>query len=228
VNAAGWVVEQRLIGWKSLGFTLLTAGAVTVAALLASVFRAQSAITTLLTGGLEVGLPLAAAAVTAWLVGDDPARELQLSWPVSYRTTLMRRAGLATAWPAATALVWSIGLIATNHWIAPGGMPSGELSWVATLLWMNAVACMLTVAVRSQVAAVATLATLTVAEAILFDLFLRNYWLHYVYLFATTRVPAHSFWWSNRLALLGTAAVVAIATWALLSKPERLLMEDDR
>jgi hypothetical protein len=167
-------------------------------------------------------------ALTAALIGDDPARELQLTFPTPYRRTVLRRVILATSWPLLTAAAAAAILITIGRWISPGGAIGGQLAWIAPLAWTTMVCCFLTVAMRAYVVAVTLVATLAAAEMVLGAVFRQNGWLHPVYLLATTDTQAHAYWWSNRLALLGTAVVAAILSRILLGRPERLLMEDDR
>jgi hypothetical protein len=222
-----WQIEWRLLGWRVAGMPVLAIVVITGLALLGQQGKGVAAVaTTLWTAGVEVVVPLAAAIVTAFVVGNDPALELHLSLPVRYRATFFRRALLASVPPVVAALIVAHLLMATRHWMAPASGLAGDLVWIATLTWMTSVVCALTVLLRSAAAAVALVAVLVTAEVLLHDLFVSTSWLHPVFLLATTSAVAPSFWWMNRVALLVTAALAVALTGLLLSHPERLLMED--
>lgn len=221
-----WRLEHRLMGWRALAFPLLTGLTMVVVALLTSLSGGAKNETAILTAGLELGIPVAAAALTASLVGSDPTRELQLSLPASYRTTLARRAALGTGWPILTCIGASVALTAVGRWMAPATGLGGQLTWLAPLAFLTALACLLTVTIRSHVAAVAVLGTLAVAEATVHNLFTSHSWLHPIYGPASTTVAAHGYWWSNRVWLMSLAGVMLACAWMLLARPERLLEDD--
>jgi hypothetical protein len=188
--------------------------------------QAHAVATGLLTAGLEAVVPLAGAILTASMVGNDPARELLLSLPMSYRQILLRRILLASISPMLTALCFAHLLMAANRWVAPAGGAGGDLTWLAPLLWLTAWACALAIMLRSATVAVALVAVLTLAEGFLHDLFVGAIWLRPIFLFATTFSGAHQFWWANRFALLLTASLALVSMWLFLKRPERLLVEE--
>lgn len=222
-----WIAEYRVMGWRSALVPPMIMAAFVAVSWLTHAVGDSSDATTILTAGLELGLPLTAAGLAAVAAGHDPGRELQLSLPTPYRLTVTRRIALIAAWAVALAMLLAAGLIGTGRWTAPAGTIGGQLSWGATLAWLVVVACTITVWTRSHAGAVAVIATLAVAEAAFGDLFVSTSWLHPFYLLATTKQAAHAFWWDNRLWLLGTALVASLVTWLLLGHPERLLTEDE-
>lgn len=221
-----WRLEHRLVGWRALAFPLLTGLTMVLVAVLTSLSGGAKNQTAILTAGLELGIPVAAAALIANLVGSDPTRELQLSLPASYRTTVARRAALGIGWPILTCVGASVALTAAGRWMAPATGLGGQLTWLAPLAFLSALACVLTVTMRSHVAAVAVLGTLAVAEATVHDLFTSHSWLHPIYLLASTTVTAHGYWWANRVWLLSLSGVMLFCTWTALARPERLLEDD--
>ena len=71
---------------------------------------------------LEALCPLGAALAAVSVVGRDPAVELILTTPASYRRVLAGRAGLAVGLAAAATLALAIALFGTGTWPAgPGG-----------------------------------------------------------------------------------------------------------
>jgi hypothetical protein len=222
-----WRIERRLLGWRILAMPILAATGITGLAVLGQVGGGSEAVATiLLTSGIEIVIPLAAAIVTTFVVGNDPALELQLSLPVRYRTTFFRRMLLATIPPGMTALVMAHLLMATGQWVAPTAGLAGDLVWVAPLAWMTGAAGALTVLLRSSAGAVALVTVLAAAEVLLHDLFVSTPWLRPVFLPATTAAVASDFWWMNRVDLLAMAALATALTGLLLSRPARLLMEE--
>lgn len=221
-----WRCEHRLMGWRAICFPALSAAVLLAVALITRASGGADHESTILTGGLELGIPVAGGALTAGFIGVDPARELQLSLPLHYRGTLARRAALSTLWPAMTAVACALALIADRRWIAPvSGFP-GQLAWAAPLFFATSGACALTVLARSHIAAAGVLATVAAGQAILSALFVRDAWLHPFYLLASTNTDAHRFWWSNRLWLVGLGVLALAVSWLALNRPERLLDDD--
>jgi hypothetical protein len=221
-----WIREYTLLTWRPAGLTAATVGAVAALAIVATLVNSHNNSTQLLTGGIELGLPLVAGGLAALPAGHDSARELQLSLPTPYRRTLLRRSVLATMWPTLGTAAASIAMFTTQRWMSPAGFVGGQLTWISPLAWTTTMCCLLTVALRSYVAALTAVGVLGVVELLIGSIFRDHSWLHAIYLPATTDTLAHPFWWSNRLDLLAAAATAALATGLLLRRPERLLWED--
>jgi hypothetical protein len=216
--------EWRLLGWRIIGVPCLMIVTLTSLTLLGQSGSSASTITTaLLTIGLEVGLPLTAALVAATAVGYDPAVELHLSLPVSYRATFFRRLILSCIPTAITAILMTLVLIATGHWLAPASGLLGHLVWIAPLTWLIALVCLLTVLLQSAVIASALIVVLAGAQVLLHDLFASIMWLRPIDLFATTVKFAPPVWWMNRGVLVALGALTFLLTGALLQYPARLL-----
>ncbi len=221
-----WFLEYRLLTWRPAGLAAAGVGAVVSLALVATLVSSHNNSTQLLTGGIELGLPLVAGGLAALPAGHDSARELQLSLPTPYRRTLLRRSILAAMWPALGMATVSIAMVTTHRWMSSAGIVGGQLTWIAPLAWSTTMCCLVTVALRSYVAALMVVSVLGGVELLIGSIFRDQSWLHPLYLPATTDTLAHSFWWSNRLDLLGTAVVAALLTGRLLRRPECLLQED--
>jgi hypothetical protein len=223
-------IERRVLGWRVVGVPALAAVVVVGLALLGEIGgRTSGVATALVTGGIELVVPLSAAVATGFVVGADPARELQLSLPRPYRNTVGRRALLATLAPALVALLLLHLVLRPNGQEVEAVGWAGwavDLTWLATLIWMTAVVCFCTVALRSATAAVALMAVLAATEVLLHDLFVSTPWLRPLFLLATTAGVAPSEWWMNRVALLMMAAPIVALTALLLRRPDRLLLEE--
>ena len=178
---------------------------------------------------VEAVPPLLAATATATATASDPARELQLSLPASYRATLARRVAVACAWPAALAAASVLALAAAGWWPAALGAAGGQLAWLSPLAWLAALAALAAAALRAAPPASALAGAVWVLELLLAGAFLARDWLRPLHLFATTLgpaaglAPAAGWWLANRLALLGAALALGALAWALLGRPERLL-----
>ena len=193
-----------------------------------------------LSASLEIILPLAAGFVVATITSQDPAIELQLSMPRSYDRTALGRLTIIASWTIVIALLSSITSFAlklafvpqpSQSWPAPLQFLTGQLTWLAPLLWLVAVGLCLALLLRSRAASGALLGGIWIAEIIFKDYIAATTWLHPVFLFPTTllplvgTVPADIFnlWLSNRFELIGTALVLLLVGWLLLRNPEGLL-----
>jgi hypothetical protein len=219
--------EWRLLGWRIIGVPCLMIVALISLGLLGQSASSATPITTaLLTVGLEVGLPLTAALVAATAVGNDPAVELHLSLPISYRATFFRRMILSCVPTVGAAIAMTLALVETGYWLAPVSGLLGQLVWIAPLTWLMALVCLLTVLLRSAIVASALIVVLAGAEALFHDLVASTGWLRPINLFATTARVAPPVWWVNRGSLLGLAALAFMLTGAVLQYPARLLGDD--
>jgi hypothetical protein len=223
-----WRHEAARSGWPAL----LTPAVVGVAvAALAAVMLGASAphdtVVRLLVAGSEAVLPLAAGIGAASLAGRDAAVELQLSLPTPYRSTLLRRLAVTVTWPALLALAGSAVPLATGWWPPAHAGAESLLVWAAPLCWLAALGAFLSVWLRSTAAASGVVAGLWLVELIFGPLFGKTPVLAQLYLFPTSRLPDMPGWTTNRAVLLGTAAVLLAGLAWLLSRPHRLLFEED-
>jgi hypothetical protein len=175
----------------------------------------------------EAGLPLAAGVGTASLVGRDPAVEMQLSMPTSYRSTLLRRLAVTVGWPALLALAGIAVLQAGGWWPAAYAGAASLLVWAAPLAFLAALGAFLAVWLRSAAAASGLIGGLWLAELIFAPLLARAPVLRWLYLFPTTVLGSVPGWADNRVALLVAAVALLAGTLALLSRPYRLLTGEE-
>lgn len=203
-------------------------GAVLVlAVVLVSGSEPQTTVSRLLVAGFEAGLPLAAGVGAAALVNRDPAVELQLSLAAPYRSTVLRRLALTVVWSGVLAAAGTGVLLAVGWWPALYRGAASVLVWLSPLLWLSALGAFLAVLLRSSAAASGLVAGVWSVEQLFADLFAAHPLLQAIYLFPTTRLPGMPAWSTNRVVLLATAAVLLLGLCALLSRPHRLLVEED-
>jgi len=193
-----------------------------------------------LSASLEIILPLAAGIVVATITSHDPAIELQLSMPKRYDRTALGRLTIIAGWTINIALISSISIFALKLAFVPQmSQPSsaplqfltGQLTWIAPLLWLVALGLCLALLLRSRAASGALLGGIWIVEIIFKDYFAATSWLHPVFLFPTTLLPLVgplpqailNSWLTNRFELIGTALVLLLLGWLLLRNPEGLL-----
>lgn len=228
MSAARWRHEVRRVGVSALvmppvvfafgGVLVATAGNESMAARLAA-------------GVSEMGLPLAAGIGAASLIGADPAVELQLSLPSSYRSTLARRLAVIVGGPVALALLGAGAAQVAGVWRVPGGWPQTQLVWLVPLVWLTALgAVVAAVSADGRVASV-VVGALWVSEVIFPAWFIGHVWQP-LYLFANGRVTGAPFtdhgrltnaWLQDRLTLVAVAVALGALAWVSLRSPERLL-----
>jgi hypothetical protein len=225
--------ELRIMGkWVLLIPVLMIAALAALAVLLTIMQVERLRISQVLTAGLEMVLPLAAGLMLATIASQDPALELQLTLPRTYRRTAIGRLVLITLWTGAIALFASVFIYHLKFWRVPSQLSSlavlpqfliGQLTWVAPLLWFVAIGFCLALLLRSRSASSALLGGIWTAEAIFYGFFAATGWLKPVFLFPTTLDPGIDFWLINRFSLLATALVCLVAGWFMLVHTELLL-----
>lgn len=181
----------------------------------------------ILVGLLEAGLPLAAGVSAASLIGRDTALELQLSLPVAYRTTLLRRMVIAVGWPAGLAFGLAVILAVAGRWPSTHAPLAGQLIWLAPLLWLAALGLTLAVMARSGAIAGTVISALWLCEELFAGVFAQHDLLRSLYLFATSRLSATDGWVANRITLVLSATGMLLLAWLVLARPERLLTAED-
>ncbi|WP_146169476.1 hypothetical protein [Actinoplanes italicus] len=224
-----WRYEVRRAGWAAvLGPPL--AVALGVAAALAFPEPSDTTRARILLGGLEMAVPLAAAVACATLIGQDPAREVQLSAFTPYRITLLRRMTVVLAWTASVALLTAAVLILTGwweRWPQNHGALAGQLTWLAPTLALSGLGFAAGAVLRSPAAAGAIVTTVWAVQQFFGDAVQAHQPGRLLYLFATTRGVVPGDWTANRLTLLGTGAALIALALVLLGRPERLISEED-
>ena len=178
-------------------------------------------ISNMVMAGIEGAVPLAAGIGAAWITSEDPALELQLSFPVSYRLTFRRRMTLFLIWSALIEALAVAVVAGFWPWMLPKGSPAEYLlSWLAPLLWFSAWGAGLALALRNRAGSVALLGVVWVGELLFHGTMAAYGWTQSVYVFATMFDAAESFWGSNRVELLVTAVIVYVAIWCYLGNSE--------
>lgn len=193
-----------------------------------------------LSASLEIMLPLAAGVIVATITSQDQAIELQLTMPKKYARTALGRLTIIAGWTICIALLSSISVFALNlayvpqplqNWSAPLQFLTGQLTWLAPMLWLVSVGLCLALLLRSRAASGALLGGIWIAEIIFKDYIAATDWLHPVFLFPTTLLPLvgplpeniFNLWLTTRFELIGTALVLLLLGWLLLRNPEGLL-----
>jgi hypothetical protein len=225
--------ELRIMGkWVILIPLLIMLGFAFLAMLLTIMQVSHLRISQVLTGSLEMVLPLATGLLTTTIIGHDAAIELQLTTSKTYRMTAFVRLSLIIVWVSCIALFSSVFVYHLRFWRVPSQVLAwkvlpqfliGQLTWVAPLLWFVGAGFCLALLIRSRSASSALLGGIWMIEAIFYGYFAIINWLKPLFLFPTTLAPSISFWLSNRIELLITALVFIFFGWFLLHNSELLL-----
>ncbi len=225
--------ELRILGkWVFLTPILMMSCLALIAELLSIMHVETLRISQVLTGSLEMLLPVAAGLIVATIVSHDNGLELQLTMLKKYRITAFSRVGLIIGWTACIALFASACIYHLKFWRVPTQLRSlqvlpqfsiGQLTWIAPLLWLVALGLCLALLIRSRTASSALLGGIWMVEAVFYGYFAFTEWLKPVFLFPTTLMPTIDFWLVNRLELLGIALLLLLLGWLLLHNTEALL-----
>jgi len=223
-------------GSRRLGLELLITGPAAVGAALAMPVAGAALIAVLAMTGhpavqldrlaavlLEALCPLGAALAAVSVVGRDPAVELILTTPASYRRVLAGRAGLAVGLAAAATLALALALFGAGIWPAGPGAAGLVLIWAPPVIWLTGIGLLVAVAGRGPALASGAIAAIWLAETIFAGQAKASPLIRDQYLFATVSHLPPGPWAANRagLALAGTAALAVTAL--LLARPARLL-----
>ena len=193
-----------------------------------------------LSSSLEMILPVAAGVIVATIASHDPAIELQLTVPSIYHITAVLRLFLIFTLMVCIALLSSsvIALFKLGYmpepipsWSAPLQFLTGQLTWLAPLLWFVAVGLCLALLLRSRSASAALLGSIWLVETLFKDYIAATNWLRPVFLFPTTLLPLvgplpqtiFDMWLVNRIELIGIALILLTLGWILLHNSEGLL-----
>ncbi|MEV4533954.1 hypothetical protein AB0J82_09000 [Asanoa sp. NPDC049518] len=222
-----WLHEARRAGPAALlapPAALLSAAAIAVFVRASDGGRDQAQ--TLLLAGLEAITPLAVAMVALTIVTRESCRELHLSLPTPHLVTLGRRLGVLGAVTAVLCLGYAFAVALAGYRTGPGGVAS-VLVWAAPTLWLAGLAALIAVLTRSPVLASSAVALVWIGEQVWASAFVGSPLLRPLFLFFTSRVGDGAGWAANRVGLLAGGLVLLAVTAAVLSKPERLLSEED-
>lgn len=213
--------EARILGPGVLGTPLLIVAVFDALALLTVVAGGRGEIVArVLTSALEIGLSLGAGIAAANLVASEPTVELHLAMVDGYRATALTRLGLAIGTTCLLGLVLTAVMAATGTLLSGVSFGFSQLVWAAPVLWMTAAGAVLALVMRSRAGSVGVVTGIWLAEFIGRELFRGRAWLKPFNLFATSFARGAPWWLTNRLELIGMAAVLFIVAWVLLGAPE--------
>ncbi len=177
---------------------------------------------------VEACLPLAAGIVLASLAARDTAVELLLTMPVPYRALAFRRFALVAGWTGLVGLATTLVLHVAAPWALPKTLPEQQLIWLAPLLWLGALGALFALVLRSSAAAGTLLGLLWIIQLAFHGFFAANSWTQPWFLFVTMNVPNAAYWLANRLELIGTAVIAAVAIWIYLRNAEWRLRSEEK
>lgn len=225
--------ELRRLGKIGLVMPVLVAlGFVGIAAAMALTGAGTEQVARQLTSGLEIALPLVAGLAAAFVVADEPALDLHLTFLTRYRTTVLRRLGLVVGWTALVAIVWASALRVLGLWAWQGPFLLLQLGWLAPLLWYVSFGVLLALLLGSRMASGAILAGVWLFQYLLGGLLEFNYWTSLLLdLYATTyELPFFGIeqWLDNRLALIATSLLMTLGAALILRSNETLVRGVDR
>jgi hypothetical protein len=223
-----WRYEARRAGWSA---GIAPPAALLVALAMAGVATANGSaepqVNQLLLAGLEALLPLALAMTAVTVVARDECRELQLSLPSRYASTLGRRLGVLAGIGVLVAGLFSVGLWLTGRWTGPSPL-AAPLVWAPPALWLAGLAVLVGLLGRSVVVATTVVAVAWLGEQMFASLFTTRAWARPFYLFATSRLGVGDGWLTNRLALTASGLFfVAVVLLLLSRRPHSLLSEEE-
>jgi hypothetical protein len=226
-----WRHEVRRAGWTGLLVPPLTAVvllgvAVDGAARLGYPSRGTALV---LHSMLEMALPLAAGVGAASLVGRDPAIELHLTMPTTYRSTILRRLVVSAGWAAVIALTTAVAMVASGWWHRwPAAHPAlaGQLTWLAPILCLTGLGLLAGALSASPALATSAVVAVWFVDLAAGGLLREHRWSRLSYLFATTRGPVGEDWTANRLTLVAAGVAMVSAGWLALRRPSRLLTKE--
>ena len=178
--------------------------------------------------GLEGVLPLVAGIGLATIAAQDSALELQLTMPLAYRLTVMRRFALVLG---LTALLEAAAVLVLSRawpWTLSQDGIAYLLAWLPTLLWFGGWGALLALLLRSRAASVAILGVAWVIELAFHGIFPLHGWTTPLYVYATMFSPGTPLWLPNRLELLATAALLFAGVWLYLGNAEWRLRGEDQ
>jgi len=187
-----WRHEVRRAGWAALLTPLVAAVGLAAVAVdgAARLDQPSQSTALVLQSLLELALPLAAGMGAANLVGRDPAVELQLTLPTSYRTTILRRLLVTAGWVAVIALTTAAFMVASGWWHRwPEAHPAlaGQLTWLAPALCLSGLGLLAAVLSGSPAVASIVVTSVWVFEYAAVSPLQEHRWSRLLYLFATTR-----------------------------------------
>ncbi len=234
--------EVRL-QWKTLLLTPLSIIGIIGFFTLLQLFLSNNPTRTLLVE-MEVFLPLSAGIASGTIVAKEPALELLMTMPRTYRQTSLLRTLLIVLITGGLCCTLMSTILTLHIRFLPNFISSwspiqqwliNQLIWFAPLLWFLTLGLCLTLITNNNITSSGILASIWLMELLLWDPFLHNSWLKPLFLFPTTIIiyqgegislPQWFFndvWLTTRLELIGTAILMLLISSFLLRNPEGLL-----
>jgi hypothetical protein len=222
MNRMLWRYEGRHIGWGALLAPPLALAAILLFARLANFLGRPDQVNRILSASVDV-LPLVGAIFAASIATNDPALELQLTMPISYRSTLARRLILALGWTSLVALISTLALDASGRFVFAISPLPNQLIWLTPLLWLTGFGALLGVAFQSSAVGGGIVAVLWVFESAFGAFFASNAWAQPIWFLDRFQVEPAEWWFAQGALLLASAALFFALTFWLLRDSERLL-----
>ncbi len=193
-------------------------------AIMALFFRDQDRVYDVARGMVGGILPLLGGIMAAYVVLDDPALELQFATPNPAHRTLIERLGLTFLIIGITALSYQLFLFALGvdlaRWVDPLVF---QLTWLVPSLAFLALGSVAAFAFSNCVSGAVMVGLVWIVQLIARDWFVDDRWLRYVLVFMALVAPQHPDLGANVMVLLGLAALLFGAAWALFKRQERYL-----
>jgi hypothetical protein len=222
MNRDLWRYELRRIGWPALVGPPFAVAAMGFFGLLANALGNPQQVNRILSSTLDV-LPLVAGIAAAHAVSGDRAIELQLSLPMTFRRTALRRLALAVGWTALLSLAVASALAASHRLVWPTTFWGEQLVWLIPVAWLTAVGATLTLGLRGAAIGSGLVAVIWAAEAGMAGIFQQSSALAAIWLFARySPEQSVSWFWNRALLSLVSLALFATLLW-LLGKTDWLL-----
>jgi len=171
-----------------------------------------------------VVLPLLAGIMAGYALVDDPGLELQFSAPLSSARMLLGRVGGQVGVVALAALLFQAYCALIGLDLSAFGSPLvRQLFWLAPCLVMSALGACLTLCFTHPTPAALCVASLWLLQLFLRYWFIQNVPARYFFLFPGLFFPEHPQVGMILTSLFCLAAVLFLASWALLKRQERYL-----
>ena len=222
MNFELWRLELRRIGWGAWFAPLGAITALGALAFLANVMGMGSQTNSILSEGLDA-LPLVGGIAAATLLASDPALELQLTLPTSFRATALRRAALALTWTGLVALVYTALLAATQRLIWPVSPFANQLIWLVPLLCFAGIGAVFNLGMRAAAAGSGVTGVIWIFQLFFQRSLSETPTTQPIALFLRFDPALASVWIVNRMALGALAIVLFALAIHWLDDAERLL-----
>jgi hypothetical protein len=236
-----WYYELKLIGSRAILVPLLvTIGFGLIGFLLHLSHLDTQRLARVMVGGEEMLFPIAAGCLVGTIVAQDPALELQLTFPRRYLLTALRRFAFLVVWTFCAMLVYSVCLTTFQSFYLPAYMLHWfwllqfwflQILWLVPFCFCVAVGFCFSLLLQSRVAGVAVLSSLWIAEVVFKDLLFANFPQFLLFpvtlsLYPATNVTANEYARyvsTPHLVFAAVSLVLFLAGYVLLRNPEHML-----